>query len=335
MLLCACVQDYFRTYLIQQRGYGENTLASYRDTFKLLVAFLKGAGLQVDTMDMLGLDSSLVNRFLSWLESDRGNSVSTRNVRLAHLKSFASYVSTISPDDLGACAEVSSVPAKRQVALPPDSLSREEVSILLSEPGTTTKWGLRDSAMLALLYDSACRAQELADVDACHVALRSPCCVRVVGKGRKGRRVPLMNETGRLVASYMEAFRIPEGSERPLFVNRGGTRLTRAGVSNVVERHWRRAAEANPDVAAHHSCRPHLLRHSKATHLVEENVSIYYVRDFLGHSSVETTQVYLKSNVERMRSAIQSAALKTVGNNNDYYTEEKRATLLEFLENLL
>ena len=105
--------------------------------------------------------------------------------------------------------------------------------------------------------------------------------------------------------------------------------------TNVVDRHWRRAAEANPDVAAHHSCRPHLLRHSKATHLVEENVSIYYVRDFLGHSSVETTQVYLKSNVERMRSAIQSAALKTVGNNNDYYTEEKRATLLEFLENLL
>lgn len=333
MLFCDCVQDYFRVYLVQQRGYGSNTLASYRDTFKLLMAYMQERGSCAVTAEMASIDAELITGYLSWLEEFRGNSASTRNVRLAHLKSFASYTASASPEDSGTCAKICAIPTKSLGSTPPDSLSRAEVEILLRQPGTETRAGLRDSAMLSLLYDSACRAQELADMDVCDISWKRPCSVSVVGKGRKSRRIPLLAETGDLVGAYIEAFKLSRKS--PLFLNRSGNRLTRAGVSNVVERHWRAASLACPGIAEHDSVKPHLLRHSKATHLVEEGVNIYYVRDFLGHSSVTTTQVYLKTNLGKMREAIESASIDITAQSDAYYTASKKNELMAFLETLV
>lgn len=333
MLFCDCVQDYFRTYLRQQRGYGANTIGSYRDTFRLLVAYFAEAGLRVEAIEMADVDSRLVTGFLCWLESSRGNAASTRNVRLAHVKSFASYIVTVSPEDAGACASIASIPSKRQRSAPPDSLSREEVACLLAMPGTDTGPGLRDSALLALLYDSACRAQEIADMDVSSVTVRGACYARIDGKGNKGRTVPLLRETGELLSAYIDAFGLPPGS--PLFVNRSGRRLTRSGVSDVVERHWRRVVETRPDIARHEYARPHLLRHSKATHLVEAGVNVYHVRDFLGHESVSTTMVYLKHNLERTREVVEAASDGLAKPGASFYTQDKKAELLAFLETLV
>lgn len=333
MLLFDCVQRFFRDYLDRQRGYGPNTVASYRDTFKLLVAFLGEGGARLEALEMADLGKAVVTDFLCWLESSRGNAVSTRNVRLAHLRSFASYSMAISPEDAGSCAEIMSVRPKREVSAPPDALSVEEVRLLLASPGTDTRQGLRDTALLTLLYDSACRAQELADMDVRDLSLGPTCSVHVLGKGRKARDIPLLGETGELLGSYIRESSLAHDS--PLFLNRSGRRLTRAGVSNVVERHWARVASEHPSEVAHAKVKPHLLRHSKASHLVDENVNIYHVRDFLGHASVTTTQVYLKSNPTRMREVIESAADSTVMPGSDYYTEEKRAELLAFLESLV
>ncbi|MBR3314750.1 MAG: tyrosine-type recombinase/integrase [Atopobiaceae bacterium] len=332
MLLFDCVQRFFRGYLVRQRGYGTNTVASYRDTFRLLVSFLGEGGARLESLEMADLGKSSVTDFLCWLEGTRGNSVSTRNVRLAHLRSFAAYAMSISPEDAGACVEVLSLRPKREVSAPPDALSVGEVRLLLASPGTDTPMGLRDTALLTLLYDSACRAQELADMDVCDLALRPPCTARVLGKGRKARDIPLLDETGELLAAYVEAFSLGSGS--PLFLNRSGMRLTRAGVSNVVERHWARVVKSHPEEVSHAKAKPHLLRHSKATHLVDENVNIYHVRDFLGHASVTTTQVYLKSNPRRMREAIETAAESTVMPGADYYSPDKKAELLAFLDML-
>lgn len=333
MLFCDCVQDYFRTYLMLQRGYGTNTIGSYRDTFKLLMLYAAEAGIKVETLEMADVGKALVTAFLCWLESARGNSASTRNVRLAHLKSFATYVATVSPEDAGSCAAIASIPSKRCRSSPPDSLSRDEVGILLAEPGTGTRAGLRDSALLALLYDSACRAQELADMDVRDVAVRGSCYARIEGKGRKTRSVPLLRETGELLASYINAFCLQPDS--PLFTNRSGKRLTRSGISNVVERNWTRAAETHPDIASHSRVKPHLLRHSKATHLIEAGVNVYHVRDFLGHESVTTTMVYLKHNLERTREIVEAAAEGLAKPGASFYTKDRREELLAFLETLV
>jgi site-specific recombinase XerD len=331
-LFCDCVQDYFRSYLVMQRGYGSNTLDSYRDTFKLLISYMSVSRINVDSAAMADIVKPVVGGFLNWLEASRGNSISTRNVRLAHIKSFANYVITLSPDDAGTCASIMSLATKKQISLPPDALSQEEVAFLLADPGTVTPNGLRDSALLALLYDSACRAQELVTLDVCDVVTARPCSVRVIGKGRKGRRVPLLKETGRLIAAYIDRFGLP--SDSPLFLNRSGARLTRAGVSNVVERHWQNVVGSRSNIAMHEKVKPHLLRHSKASHLIEENVNIYYVRDFLGHSSVTTTQVYLKSNTEVIRKAIEAASPQLISSKSTYFTKSKKAELLEFLDTL-
>lgn len=332
MLFCDCVQDYFRAYLMQQRGYGEHTLASYRDTFKLLVEFLSGSGPEVDALEMADVGKEAVTDFLCWLESARGNGPSTRNVRLAHLKSFASYVIAASPEDGGTCAAIRSIPAKRHASAPPDALSKEEVDCLLAAPGTDSRQGLRDSALLSLLYDSACRATELANMDVRDLVLGGACYVRIDGKGNKKRTVPLLNETGELLAAYLSASGLGPGS--PLFVNRSGRRLSRSGVSDVVERHWKSVVERRPDVAAHSSAKPHLLRHSKASHLVEAGANIYYVRDFLGHESVETTMAYLRRNLEKMREVVEAAADSLAKPGGGFYTPGKKAELLEFLDTL-
>lgn len=333
MLFCDCVQDYFRTYLVQQRGYGPNTLASYRDTFRLLISYLMAEGKSVDGLDMADVTPGVVTGFLCWLESERGNASSTRNVRLAHLKSFASYTMTVSPEDAGTCSSITSVASKRQPWNPPDALSKDEVECLLAAPGTGTRNGLRDSALLTLLYDSACRAQEIVDLDVRDVVVRGVCSVFVTGKGDRSRRVPLLAGTGELVGAYVHAFSLPPDS--PLFLNRSGNRLTRAGVSNVVERHWRKVIESSPGIAMHAHVKPHMLRHSKATHLIEAKVNIFYVRDFLGHASVATTQAYLKSNLGHLREVVESAAAATAGSNMEYYTPSKRAELLEFLDSFI
>lgn len=333
MLFCDCVQDYFRTYLKLQRGYGDNTLASYRDTFKLLVAFLSESGRKVEALEMADVGKDVITGYLCWLEESRGNAASTRNVRLAHVKSFASYIVTVSPEDAGACAAIASIPAKRQRSAPPDALSVEEVDCLLAAPGTDTKQGLRDSALLALLYDSACRASELVAMDVRDVTVRGTCYARIDGKGNKKRTVPLLDETGELLAAYVAAYSLPP--ESPLFVNRSGRRLTRSGVADVVKRHWKRAAEAHPEIAAHGKASPHLARHSKATHLVEADVNIYYVRDFLGHESVETTMVYLKRNLGKMREAVSAASERLAKPGDSFYTEDKKAELLAFLDTLV
>ena len=145
--------------------------------------------------------------------------------------------------------------------------------------------------------------------------------------------VPLLSETGELLSAYIDAFCLPTDS--PLFVNRSGRRLTRSGVSDVVERHWRRVVESHPDIARHDSARPHLLRHSKATHLVEAGVNVYYVRDFLGHESVATTMVYLKHNLDRTRQIVEAASEGLARPGASFYTRDKKDEQMSFLETLL
>lgn len=325
------VQSYFLSYLIAQRGYGDNTLASYRDTFKILFLFLKSSGNNLAKLEIAQINRTCILRFLEWLETERNNAISTRNLRLAVLKSFFQFVLSRSPELSDQCVEIINIPAKRSQKRPPSHLTEQEVKYLLNAPGKDNRAGLRHMALLTLLYDSGCRVQELIELDVADVTIGRCCTIYVKGKGSKHRRIPIFGETGKIVENYIKAYGLHPAD--PLFTNRGGTRLTRAGVSYIMNKYKESLRDLRNDNYAG-SLSPHLLRHSKATHLVNENVNIYHVRDFLGHASVITTQMYLTSNPEVTRKAIEKASQKILTAGDSYSWSEKE-DLLTFLETLI
>ena len=326
------VQNYFMSYLIGQRGYGENTVASYRDTFKLLFGYLKTKPKAIAKLRLADVDRTCITQFLQWLEAERKNAVSTRNVRLAHFKSFFGYVLSNSPELADHCSQIINVPFKKAEKRPPAYLTESETKALLQTPDSSSRTGLRHMAMLTLLYDSACRVQELIGLNVSDVTLGRICKIFVKGKGEKFREIPILPETGKLLRKYIDAYGLC--LEHPLFFNKQGNRLTRAGVAHIMDKYLHMAKNQNKDFS-HEKASPHRMRNSKATHLVNHGVNIYDVRDFLGHASVATTQIYLTSNPEATRAAIENAALKTVPDSANFYSPEEKADLMEFLKNLV
>jgi len=326
------VQNYFMSYLIAQRGYGANTVASYRDTFRLLFCFLEAAGKAIAKISLMEVDRACILDFMQWLETERGNAASTRNVRLAHFKSFFGYVLTLSPELMDNCSQIINIPFKKTEKRPPIYLTEDETKTLLQTPGSNSRIGLRHTAILTLLYDSACRVQELIGLNVADVTLGRICKLFVKGKGDKYREIPILQETGKVLRQYISTYRLQP--EQPLFTNKQGNRLTRAGVTYIMNK-YTQIAKAEDNGFAVNGVSPHLMRHSKATHLVNHGVNIYNIRDFLGHVSVATTQVYLASNPEVTRAAIEAVALKTVPDSTNYFSPEEKSDLMAFLDQLV
>ncbi len=211
-------------------------------------------------------------------------------------------------------------------------MTEDTISHMLDSIDASSKEGLRHLAMLSLLYDSGCRVQELIDLKVKDVQLEKSQRIFVHGKGNKYREIPILPGTGKIIRRYIKVFSL--AAQDQLFVNKQGNALTRQGVRYILQKYALIAKEKNPcdfDGQAH----PHLLRHSKATHLVNNGVNVYNVRDFLGHSSVKTTQVYLTSNPEVTRKAIETVASQTVPDSADYYSETEKQSLMDYLETLI
>lgn len=326
------VQNYFLSYLISQRGYGTNTIASYRDTFKLLFMFLESNGKKLSKLKLTDINRERVLQFLEWTETKRHNAVSTRNLRLAVLKSFFSYVLSTSPEFSGQCTEIINIPAKKVEKKLPLYLTESEMKNLLNAPDRNSREGIRHMAILTLLYDSACRVQELIDLNVADVTIGRCCRVFVKGKGPKYREIPVFGETGKVLERYIKKYGLEP--DDALFTNRSGERLTRAGISYIINKYKKQLQKQHID-NFNLSLSPHRIRNSKATHLVNENVNIYNVRDFLGHASVITTQVYLTSNPEVTKKAIERASSKFVSESNDYCSMQEKEDLLAFLKTLV
>ncbi len=325
------VQRYFTAYLMAQRHYGGNTIASYRDTFRLLLVYLAEKPHKKTTHKMVDIDYESCISFLRWLENVRGNAASTRNVRLAHLKSFYSYVYLQAPEYTDLCNKVLAIPFAKTEKKPPEYLTTDEISHLLNSIDANEKVGLRHLAILSLLYDSACRVQELIELLVSDIQFGKYCSIYVHGKGDKYREIPIFSETAAILQKYVKVYDLQKTSH--LFANVTGEPLTRQGVRYIVRKYMSLAKNVHVD-EFDTACSPHILRHSKATHLVNSGVNIYNIRDFLGHESVVTTQVYLTSNPEVTRKAIEAAAAHTVPHSADYYSEREKEDLMSFLESL-
>ena len=313
-------------YLAAKRGCSAKTVSSYRDAIVLLIEFMQGrCGERFGLPD---IDAASVEAFLDHLESDRGNSVATRNQRQAAVNSFLSFVRMREPELYGQYAAVLGIPRKRAPVPSVAYLTVAEVEALFSSIDESTRQGLRGKAMLAFLYETAARVDELCGCLACQLRLESTPYVELHGKGGKARNVPVTESFAGLVRDYAAAYGVNRGEE-PLFFNRYGKPLTQKGVAYVLDKHLAVAAEVAPSIGRKKiTC--HSLRHSRAMHLLEAGVNLIYIRDILGHASVTTTEIYAKTNPELKRKYLtEHSATYSTG---EKYTDEEKDDLVKWLK---
>jgi len=322
------LQAFFTERLIRECSASPHTIASYRDTFRLLITFAQRALKKPPTkLTVQELDAAFVLRFLDYLELERGTSPRSRNVRLAAVHSFFSYVALQEPS-LGAVAQrVLAIRNKRCAKQPIDFLTRAESDALLAAPDQSTWSGRRDRALLLLALQSGLRVAELIGLRCEDVALETGAHVRCTGKGRKTRCVPLRQEVVTALRHWL-----CERRGRPadaLFPNARGQGLSRDGVAYILSQHVTTARARCKSLKAKRVS-PHVLRHTTAMDLLQHGVDRSVIALWLGHESMETTQVYLHANLELKEAALAKTEPFT-GPNRRYHPSD---TLLAFLQSL-
>lgn len=331
--LTVSITSFFTNYLPNIVGYSENTVKSYRDTFVLLFKFANEYHLcPRGRIDIAIFNKENILRFLEWLETDRNASISTRNQRLAALKTFSKYASSNLIEYINTFQQILDIKPKKGTSKTVDYLTVDAVSLLLKQPASDTHDGIRDLALLSLLYESGCRVQEIIDIQFGNVSLKKPATITVIGKGRKVRIIPISSNVAAIMSTYTAMYKITE-SQQYLFTNKQGKPLTRSGVSYILQKNTDIAKQQQPELFGS-QIHPHVLRHSKAMHLLESGVNLIYIRDFLGHSSVTTTEIYAKSNPEIKRKFLEEAAFNIDGAVNKFSDKEKQ-TLLDWLKNII
>ncbi len=286
----------------------KNTISSYRDAFKLFLVYCESEeNLKIKKICITDITSELLVRYLAWLEHVRGCGIATRNQRLAAFKSFFHYVVGVNPSHLLLCQKILGLPVKKSPRPTMNFFSPEGLHQLLRQPNTATKNGRRDHAMLVLLYDTAARVQEIIDLAVRNIRLEQPATVILHGKGRKTRIVPISAKTAAIMEQYLKErgyIGVTEMLDLPVFTNNRNCKLTRAGVANILARHVKSMSINNSHLVPN-PVSPHSIRHSKAVHLLRSGVPLIYIRDFLGHASVKTTEIYAKVDAEETRKALE------------------------------
>ena len=298
-LLGPWVRRFLLEYLIDERNLSHNTQQSYRDTLCQLIPFVTGRlHKPVDRLEMTDVSAEIVREFLSEIERSRGCSIATRNQRLAAVHALARFVGEHSPEHIDWCAQLRCVPYKKTTHAVVPYLDKSEIDALLACPDRRTAQGRRDYALLLFLYNAGTRASEAAQLTVGNIDMMT-CSVTILGKGRKQRQCPLWPDTVREL-SALAAQRPPQ--ER-VFLNRCGQPLTRFGIHAVVERYALKAQVKQPSLSAKHVS-PHSIRHSTATHLLRAGVDINTVRAWLGHVSIDTTNIYAETDLETKAKAL-------------------------------
>jgi site-specific recombinase XerD len=323
-------------YLHGEKNTSQNTIHSYSFTFKLLLTFFEDVkSIMPERLSMEDLTRDAVIEFLDWIETARGCGVTTRNQRLVAIHSFVRFVQKQSPENLYEFQRILNVPDKKCAKTVVQFLTGDEMRILLSMPDPSSKSGLRDLALLAVLYDSAARVQEIIDLKVKDLRLDKPAIIVLHGKGQKTRHVPVTEKTKTLLLSYLQ--RNPNnsgvsGGEEHVFVNQKRQQLSRWGISYIINKYVG-MAKLNDGFDVRFSVTPHVFRHSKSVHLLQAGVNLIYIRDLLGHSDCSTTQIYAKADTETRRKALEAVYVDILPTNDlPDWSDEKN--LMDFLISL-
>jgi site-specific recombinase XerD len=317
-LLGPWVRRFLLEYLVTDRNLAHNTQLSYRDTLLLLLPFLSQAqNKAVDRLLIDDLSASGVRSFLSFLERERGCGGTTRNLRLATIRSLAKFIGLHSPEHVAWCAEIRAVPCKKTVQSTLTYLDKPEVDTLLATPDRSTSQGRRDYAVLLFLYNTGARASEGAHLTVGDIAWGSAPAVCLFGKGNKTRWCPIWQQT----ADVLKAMVAGRAAQDPVFLNRLDQPLTRYGIYRLVQRAVEQASQALPSLKTKRIS-PHCLRHTCAVHLLRSGVDINTIRAWLGHVSLDTTNVYAEVDLEMKANALAHCDLPEAVLHKPWHTDE-------------
>jgi site-specific recombinase XerD len=330
-LLGAAIRDYFTDHLPRLRGTSPHTIHSYRDSIVLLLRFLsRQRNKRVTTLDLIDLDPPGILAFLSHLEQERKNGVSTRNIRLSAIHAFFHFVAARNPEHLELAQRVLGIPFKRAQQRAIDYLEYKEIDVILKAINRTTLLGMRDYALLATMFNTGGRVQEIADLRACDLQLTKPFQVRLYGKGRKERYCPLWSQTAAVLRTFCDRINVDLRSESRIFLNHRGYPITRFGIRHILARCLNLACETAPNLRKKR-LHPHSIRHSTAVALLKSGVDLSTISHLLGHASPTTTNRYAKVDLEMKRQAI--AKVKPVPRQSRTPWSKDR-TILDWLESL-
>ncbi|WOS67012.1 MULTISPECIES: tyrosine-type recombinase/integrase [Sinorhizobium] len=296
------VQRFFTQRLTAQLHASPNTIASYRDTFRLLLKYVTAQlGREPTDLQIADIDADLVGGFLSFIETTRGNGARSRNTRLSAIRSFFKYVAVNEPQLLHHCQRVLAMPSKRYEKRTINYLTRSEIEALIAAPVPSTWSGRRDRTLLLLAVQTGLRVSELINLTCGDVVLGTGAHVRCIGKGRKERATPLRKDCAKALRIWLAE---RAGAEpEPLFVSNRRDRLSRDAVERIVRMH---AGTASRDCSTLKGKRvtPHVLRHTAAMQLLQNGVDRTVIALWLGHENIETTQMYIHADIQLKEKAM-------------------------------
>ena len=305
------LQQFFLERLIQQRNVSTQTVAAYRDCFRLLLQFAQDRlGKSPERLTLTDLDAPLILAFLNYLERERHNTIRSRNARFAAIRSFLHFAALKEPTSLPAIQRSLAIPMKRFDKPLLGFLSRAEMQAILDAPDCTTWCGQRDRNLFATLYNTGGRVSEITGLQVADVFLDGSASVRIRGKGRKERAVPLWRTTAVGIRKWLPC--IDGKPDRPLFPGWSGARMTRPAVTARLQLAVQSAAVSCPQITKRRVS-PHTIRHSTAMHLLQAGVDITMIALWLGHENPATTHMYVEADLamkERALNAVQPPRTK-------------------------
>lgn len=308
--LARLISGFLNNYLPNEKGASTNTIKSYSYTFILLIKYMRDIkNIPANRLSFKHINKEVIVGFLDWLQKERKCSDTTRNQRLAAISSFIKYAEYMIPDRLFDCNQILAIPVKKTESRIIGYLNIEGIKLLLKQPDTNKVKELRDLALMSLMYESAARVQEIIDLTPASLFILSkPYRVVLHGKGNKYRSVPLPEKEAELLRQYMTQNGLfnRENMQKSLFPNYQGQKMTRNGINNILGKYVKMANAKEPSLMPDHlSC--HTMRHSKAMQLLDSKVELIHIRDFLGHKSVLTTEIYARTNPKYAFEAVKNA----------------------------
>ena len=324
------MKPFFSHYLPTQRGLSINTIASYRDAIKLLLCYVADhLKMSVDALDVEDLTEAAVLDFLDYVQQQRGCVGQTRNARLAAIRSLFAFIGREQPDLLAQCRQIRAIPLKRTCQVSIDYLEEAELQALMDAVDINARTGVRDRALLLLLYNTGARVSEIVGLDVDHLRLNGSAQVELLGKGNKYRTCPLWPETVAALKDHLRQRLLKQAETRVLFLNAHGMPISRFGIRHVIGKYAAIAVVQCPSLKTK-TVTPHTLRHTTAMHLLRSGNDINMVSYWLGHADINTTHIYLEIDMEMKRKMIEKVDAPTINGQAPWH----KPGVLEWLNEL-